>query len=94
MQDLQHPRCRRAGPLSWPQPSDVSEILNAISDKGLCAVAGHGEVDGAVQQIQRLPRESAMSKRHPLSRASVLLQVPNISGGSLFAIDEDGRLGD
>ena len=55
-----------------PQPSHVSEILNAIADKALCAVAAHGEVDRVVQEIQRVRRESATTNRQAPTRAGSL----------------------
>ena len=61
-----------AGPVLYigPQPSHVSEILNASAGQYLCATAAHGEVDRVVQQIQRLRQESAGIKCRAQARSS------------------------
>jgi colanic acid biosynthesis glycosyl transferase WcaI len=48
-----------------PSPSHVSEILNAVSDHHVCAAAAHGDVEGVVQQILRIRRESTSLDRRP-----------------------------
>jgi hypothetical protein len=55
-----------------PQPSHVSEILNAIGNQALCAVAAHGEVDQVVRQIQRFRKESAATSAHAPTGAGSL----------------------
>ena len=46
-----------------PHPSHLSEILDAISSEHPCAAVAHGEVDRAVQAIERLRRDSRPTSR-------------------------------
>jgi colanic acid biosynthesis glycosyl transferase WcaI len=50
-----------------PQPSHLSEILNAMEDPSRRTMAEHGDVEAVVQHIQRVRRESASFNRRAIS---------------------------
>ncbi len=46
-----------------PRPSHVTEILDATNHNLIYAAVGHGDVEGLVQQIQRVRRQASATHR-------------------------------
>jgi hypothetical protein len=46
-----------------PRPSHLSEMLDELDQEHPCAAVAHGEVDRAVQAIERLRRDSRPTSR-------------------------------
>jgi hypothetical protein len=55
-----------------PRPSHLSELLDALDHEHPCAAVAHGEVDRAVQAIERLRRQPVAVTRQAPARACSL----------------------
>jgi len=55
-----------------PRPSHVTEILDATNRSVIYAAVGHGDVEGLVQQIERVRRQASATHRQlPASVSSI-----------------------